>query len=860
MNMKNIYKIFSSIFILFVLIGCAEDFSDNNEFAKNIAPPSNVSASFDITQDNTGLVTITPTGEGAISFVVDYGDGSPVSSSIKTGGSVKHTFKEGNHTLKITATGLNNLTTTADVSLTVSFNAPENLQVTIENDTNVSKKVNVTATADWATVFDFISGEAGADPVTANIGETASFTYKEAGTYTVKVVARGAAIATTELSQEFEVTAILAPTVSATTPPARQSSTLVSVYSDAYTAVGNVNMNPDWGQIGFGSGYAELDLNGDKITHYSKLSYQGVTFDDIDVSGMEYLHIDAWTADMNQLKIFTISRSTGDPHSVSKELTKDEWTSIDIPIEEFTDQGASWSDVFQFKFETVDQWTQADVFLDNIYFWKSNPIGLPINFDKEEKFEAKGGFQFELSKDPDNSSNNTGKVTTSGEWWDTAEITLDNPIEIVSGSNNKYSVKIYSPDDSEHKLMMKLEGNPDAEYVELSESFNKKGWNTVTFDFSTVTAQAWPNPGAAWDGSGSFSRLVFFIDAGNPSDGPGGTFGANGLEFHLDDIEKFVPGSSTVTAGTLISSFEDAGSLSGFDGGDQEIISNPDTSGNSSDKVLKLVKNSGQTWGGHKFTVTDKFKLDSESKLRVKVWSPRAGLNFMMKFEDAVGWPNTTATAEVNAVTTKANEWEVLTYDYSGLDTSVEWYNLVMFMDNGTMGDGSSNFTIYIDDITQYSSSTSSVITDFEDAGSLSGFDGGDQEIISNPDTSGNSSDKVLKLVKNSGQTWGGHKFTVTDKFKLDSESKLRVKVWSPRAGLNFMMKFEDAVGWPNTTATAEVNAVTTKANEWEELLFDYSGLDTSVEWYNLVMFMDNGTMGDGSSNFTIYIDDITQY
>ena len=188
--------------------------------------------------------------------------------------------------------------------------------------------------------------------------------------------------------------------------------------------------------------------------------------------------------------------------------------------------------------------------------------------------------------------------------------------------------------------------------------------------------------------------MVFFIDAGNPNDGPGGTFGANGLEFHLDDIEKFIPGSSTVTAGTLISSFEDAGSLSGFDGGAQEIIDNPDTNGNSSDKVLKLVKNSGQTWGGHKFTVTDKFKLDSEGKLRVKVWSPRVGLNFMMKFEDAVGWPNTTATAEVTATTTKANQWEELLFDYSGVSSSVEWYNLVMFMDNGTMGDGSSNFTI----------------------------------------------------------------------------------------------------------------------------------------------------------------------
>ena len=853
MNMKNIYKIFGSMFFIFLLIGCDEDFSDNNEFAKNVAPPSNVSASFDITQDNTGLVTITPTGEGAISFVIDYGDGSAVSSSIKTGGSVQHTFKEGNHTLKVTATGLNNLTTTAEVSLTVSFNAPENLQVTIENDTAVSKKVNVTATADWATVFDFISGESGADPVTANIGETASFTYKEAGTYTVKVVARGAAIATTEYSQEFEVTAILEPTVSAPTPPSRASSTVISIYSDAYTSVADVNMNPDWGQMWQGSGYAELDLNGDKITHYSKISYQGVQYAKTDISSMEYLHIDAWTADLNQLKTFLI-REPGDANprevAVVKDLKKDEWTSLDIPLSEWTSQGITLGDLFQFKFEGVDQWAQADVFLDNIYFWKENPIGLPINFDKGEEFEAKGGFTFEITADPENSNNKVGKIVTSGEWWDTAEITLDEPIKIASGANNTYTVKIHSPDAQDYDLMMKLEGSPDQEYIELKQAFNKKGWNTVTFDFSTVNEQAWPNPGGAWDGNADFSRLVFFINAGN---GKTGTF-------YIDDIEQFVPGSSTVTAGTLISSFEDAGSLSGFDGGEQEIISNPDTSGNSSDKVLKLVKNSGQTWGGHKFTVTDKFKLDSESKLRVKVWSPRAGLNFMMKFEDAVGWPNTTATAEVNAVTTKANEWEELLFDYSGLDTSVEWYNLVMFIDNGTMGDGSSNFTIYIDDITQYSSSTSSVIADFEDAGSLSGFDGGEQEIISNPDTSGNSSDKVLKLVKNSGQTWGGHKFTVTDKFKLDSESKLRVKVWSPRAGLNFMMKFEDAVGWPNTTATAEVNAVTTKANEWEELLFDYSGLDTSVEWYNLVMFIDNGTMGDGSSNFTIYIDDITQY
>jgi hypothetical protein len=183
-----------------------------------------------------------------------------------------------------------------------------------------------------------------------------------------------------------------------------------------------------------------------------------------------------------------------------------------------------------------------------------------------------------------------------------------------------------------------------------------------------------------------------------------------------------------------------------------------------------------------------------------------------------------------------------------------------MIMDEGTKGDGSSNFTIYLDDITQFSSTTSSVISDFEDAGSLSGFDGGSQELIANPDTSGNSSDKVLKLVKNDGQPWAGHKFTVTDKFNFDKEQKIRIKIWSPRIGLKLNMKFEDEVVWPGVKATATVGGTTTVANQWEEIEFDFTGVDTSDEWYNLVMIMDEGTKGDGSSNFTIYLDDITQY
>ena len=542
--MKNFFKLFGSLLFIFLFVGCDEDFSDSTDFA-NVEPPSNVSALFDVTQDNTGKVTITPTGDGAISFVIDYGDGSAVSPSIESGDNIEHIYAEGTFTVKVTATGLNNLTTTADVQLTVSFKAPENLQVSIENDSNVSKQVNVTANADFATLFEFHPGIDGVDPVSANIGESLSYQYADAGTYNVKVVAKGAAIATTEYTQEFEVTAILAPTVSAPTPPSRAASTVISVFSDAYASVGNVNMNPDWGQMWQGSGYAELDLNGDKITHYSKISYQGVQYDKTDISSMEYLHIDAWTADLNQLKTFLI-REPGDANprevAVSKELTKDEWTSLDIPLSEWTSQGITLGDLFQFKFEGVDQWAQADVFLDNIYFWKENSVELPIKFDNEEKFEGKGGFQFELSTDPDDSSNNAGKITTSTEWWDTAEITLDVPIEIVKGSDNNVSVRFYSPNDDKHRLLMKLENIDDpngSEYLEISHEVSSKGWHDLTYDWSTKTTQNYPNDGQPFDGTGSFEHLVFFIDAGSPDwcGDCGPTFGQT-LDFNIDNIIK----------------------------------------------------------------------------------------------------------------------------------------------------------------------------------------------------------------------------------------------------------------------------------------------------------------------------------
>ena len=83
-------------------------------------------------------------------------------------------------------------------------------------------------------------------------------------------------------------------------------------------------------------------------------------------------------------------------------------------------------------------------------------------------------------------------------------------------------------------------------------------------------------------------------------------------------------------------------------------------------------------------------------------------------------WPNTKATAEITATTTVTGGWETLSFTLTGVDAATNYNNMVLIMDNGTQGDGTDNFTIYIDDISLAS------YLDFEPKFTLSSFDGGD--------------------------------------------------------------------------------------------------------------------------------------
>ena len=80
------------------------------------------------------------------------------------------------------------------------------------------------------------------------------------------------------------------------------------------------------------------------------------------------------------------------------------------------------------------------------------------------------------------------------------------------------------------------------------------------------------------------------------------------------------------------------------------------------------------------------------------------------------------------------------------------------------------------------------------------------------------------------------------------------MKVFSPRVGAKVLLKVENQT---NGGISYEKEVLTTTANAWEELTFDFSAINTANSYQKIVLIFELGSMGDGSPNFTFLFDDI---
>ena len=155
--------------------------------------------------------------------------------------------------------------------------------------------------------------------------------------------------------------------------PTKEAVNVLSVFSDTYTNIIGTDFNPNWGQSTL---VMQTPIGGNNTLKYASFNYQGLQLgSNQNVSTYGYLHLDYYSTNATQLKVYLISPGGVEtPFTLTVPTTG--WNSADIPLSSFAP--VALNNIMQMKF---DGGTGSDVYLDNIYFWKSPttpPVAAPV--------------------------------------------------------------------------------------------------------------------------------------------------------------------------------------------------------------------------------------------------------------------------------------------------------------------------------------------------------------------------------------------------------------------------------------------------------------------------------------------------
>ena len=306
-----------------------------------------------------------------------------------------------------------------------------------------------------------------------------------------------------------------------------------------------------------------------------------------------------------------------------------------------------------------------------------------------------------------------------------------------------------------------------------------------------------------------------------------------------------------------------------FGGGQMTREDNPDMSGiNTSSKVARMIKNAGEVFGGSFLELAGPIDFSANKYFKMKVWTPGAGRKVLLKVENQA---NGGIFYQQEKTTTVGNAWEELVFDFTGINTANSYQKMVFIFDLGTAGDGSANFTFYLDDIAQFDGSGELAKVDlpitFQDTASIDyalvDFGGNASSIVQDPTNPANLVGKAIKTAGAelwAGTTNGGSGLAQPVPFTA-ANTKMTVRVWSPDANTPIRLKVEDSA---NPATSVETEANTTMAGQWETLVFNFSNqvpgtaaLNPANTYDKLSIFFNFGTSGAMAGEKTYYWDDV---
>ena len=538
-------------------------------------------------------------------------------------------------------------------------------------------------------------------------GTPSNFTKVNATTYTVEVTPTSSAVPTLTLPTgkvfdlannpnvvAFTVTPSVATcsTTALTCAPASSiPNGALTVYSDASTTAGFVP-RPDWGQSVTQS---EVTVAGNKSLLYTFQgggfgavgAYEGITWETspLDVSGKTKLHLDLWTADLTSIKISLIG---GGESAVTQALTPGTWNSIDIDLSQFPG-ATNKSAVIQLKLESA---VAGALNVDNIYFWGAAaaacststltcaptttiPTGSAVIYSDASTtagFVPRPDWGQSVTQSEVTVAGNKSLLYTfqgggfgavgayEGITWET------NPVD-VSGKG-KLHLDLWSADLTSLKISL-IGGGESA----VTQSVSPGSWNSVDIDLSQFTGAT--NKAAviqlklesAVAGSINVDNIYFWGTA-TAGGGTGGSGGSTTSALPITFDETNAPGlidfggtvSSIVT--DLTSSTNKVARVTKAAGAEQwagttiaQLNVNPSAAANTGANAITTIP----------FTAARK-------TMTLRVYSPAAGIRVHLKVENA---SNDGINSEQNAMTTVANAWETLSFNFADATT--------MFIPNG---------------------------------------------------------------------------------------------------------------------------------------------------------------------------------
>lgn len=662
------YK-FLMIFLAIGFMACEED---ERLGEAQVPIPENIEVDFTITQDNSGLVTMIPTGDGANFFSINFGDDSDPVTELTPGDTVDHTYDEGTYQVEVTGTNIKGESTTITQELVVSFLPPENLVVTIVKDPTNPLRISVSAEADNAAAFEVLFGdeEEGDDPTPMMIGETVEHLYSTVGTFTVAVTALSGGAATTTYSEEIE---IFDPLVF---PIDFESSTV------DYTFF-NFGGGEDVGVPIIANPAPDIVNDSQTVAEYTKPSGSepwagtSVTLNEpIDFSTTTTVSMDVWSPAAGTPILFKVENA--DDADLFSEIqvnttVANQWETVEFTLPNI-DQAVEYSVIaIFFNFNTPG--TGETYYFDNLKTTQPFEINLPLDFEGNPiayPFVDFGDATTTVIANPGPGAENpSGQVAATtrpngAPNFAASFIDLENPVDFSVSTD--ISLKVWSPVPNT-LVTIKFEeiGNGSNAVEQSTTTTLDSAWETVSIDFSSFG-----------NTTTVFQRMVIFFNLGQ--DGAGNTY-------YFDDIKSLA-----------IEDFEgEAPTFSVFGNiADTEVVVNPNPSGiNTSSRVANLKKSSGsEVWAGTFFELDEPLDLQNFPNISIKTHAPTSGITVKLKIEDQLG-DNGGITHEVDITNAVANDWEELVYDFSGAPEA-DYVRIVLFFDFGTAGDDSD---YYFDDI-----------------------------------------------------------------------------------------------------------------------------------------------------------------